>query len=163
MTTGAAIQPVPTPWNGDLYKSREEARWAVFFAAVNAVAMYEPLVPVEVGYRPDFLVMPEPPPHRGWFFEVKHENYRGERDHLHRRFVALTGRPLLVARGRPLGPADQNGGRYTMLGFQPDGAVVEKVFQLEPGTGLTVVDPRSFYPSVALQWAYHAARTARFD
>lgn len=55
-----AIQPIPTRYAGHLFRSRLEARWAVFFDAVGAGWEYEPQ-----GYRlPGFTRMNEDSGHK---------------------------------------------------------------------------------------------------
>ena len=41
-TPGAALIPIPTEFGGILYRSRTEARWAVFFTVAEIVFQYEP-------------------------------------------------------------------------------------------------------------------------
>lgn len=60
----------PTKWNGIQYRSRLEARWAIFFTALGISFQYEPLLLVREGMRklyvPDFYL-----PGLKCFLEVK--------------------------------------------------------------------------------------------
>jgi len=49
-----AAQAIPTMWDGIQYRSRLEARWAAFFAALGWHADYEPID--LKGYIPDFVL-----------------------------------------------------------------------------------------------------------
>jgi len=53
------IKPIPTRYKGIMYKSRLEARWAVFFYTLGVYAKYEPFTIEEEGiqYTPDFVPM----------------------------------------------------------------------------------------------------------
>jgi hypothetical protein len=92
------IAPIPTRWNGVLYRSRTEARWAVFFDALGVEATYEPET-FNLGgswYLPDFFILQ-------WnlYVEVKpREATEFERSRCE-RLAALTGRPVFMALGSP--------------------------------------------------------------
>jgi hypothetical protein len=58
MTTGT-IAAIPTFYDGRMYRSRLEARWAAFFGAVGWPFEYEPLE-LE-GYIPDFVLLFDKP------------------------------------------------------------------------------------------------------
>jgi hypothetical protein len=64
------IAAKPTLYNGVRFRSRLEARWAVFFDAIGAQWTYEPSFPELAGllYQPDFLLGPREP---NWVVEVK--------------------------------------------------------------------------------------------
>jgi len=54
------MKPIPTEYNGTEYRSRLEARWALFLDEVGCFANYEPFA-IEhnnLSYTPDFYVMP---------------------------------------------------------------------------------------------------------
>lgn len=53
------MKPIPTEYDGVLYRSRLEARWAVFFEALGIPAIYEPFVIENNGlsWKPDFILM----------------------------------------------------------------------------------------------------------
>lgn len=96
--TDRAIEPVPTRYHGVLYRSRTEARWAVFFDALGVDATYEPeSYSIDgVWYLPDFFVL-------SWnlFAEIKGEIPTPfERDRC-RKLAALTGKNVLLFAGAP--------------------------------------------------------------
>jgi hypothetical protein len=69
------IRPINTAYNGYLFRSRTEARWAVFFDALDERYEYEEEgFETEGGirYLPDFHMLD----HNEVYFEIKHENYR---------------------------------------------------------------------------------------
>lgn len=66
------IRAFETRYNGVLYRSRTEARWAFFFDAINIGFDYEPEAyrTGVRGYLPDFRLWPRHPGMR-WLLEVK--------------------------------------------------------------------------------------------
>lgn len=67
--TDVTIQAIPTEYRGHTFRSRTEARWAVFFDALGLMWVYEPegfKLPSGVWYLPDFWL----PEMRMWV-EVK--------------------------------------------------------------------------------------------
>ena len=65
------IKPIDTHYNGHLFRSRLEARWAVFFDALGIKYRYEPegyRLPNGMAYLPDFFL---PEINGGIFAEVK--------------------------------------------------------------------------------------------
>ncbi len=62
------LMAIPTEYKGRLYRSRTEARWAVFFDVAGIEVQYEPdgFVVGGISYIPDFFV-----PAWGLFIEVK--------------------------------------------------------------------------------------------
>jgi hypothetical protein len=65
---------VRTEYQGIRYRSRLEARWAVFFDALAIKFQYEPRVP-RIAYLPDFFVAHQPRFPRSMYFEVKPAEY----------------------------------------------------------------------------------------
>lgn len=65
---------IPTEYEGIRYRSRLEARWAVFFDALAIKFQYEPRVP-RIAYLPDFFVAHQPRFPRSMYFEVKPAEY----------------------------------------------------------------------------------------
>lgn len=69
----AMIKAIETEWNGYRFRSRLEARWAVFFQAVGIEWEYEPegfdLGPDLGWYLPDFIMLHNPG--RGPYVEIK--------------------------------------------------------------------------------------------
>lgn len=68
MTREYNITPKPTKYKRILYRSRLEARWAVFFTVLRVSFEYEQYVfkTTEGGYMPDFFIEKT-----GWFIEIK--------------------------------------------------------------------------------------------
>lgn len=63
------MKPIDTLWNGSLFRSRLEARWAVFFNELGIKYEYEPEgFKLSTGklYLPDFYI-----PYQGWWVEIK--------------------------------------------------------------------------------------------
>ena len=70
MINGRSIKPIETRYKGYRFRSRLEARWAVFFDAMNLRWRYEP-EGFDLGgcwYLPDFYI-----PDWGCYLEVKPE------------------------------------------------------------------------------------------
>lgn len=69
---GTPIAPIETHYAGCRFRSRLEARWAVFFNHLSIDWMYEPegyVLGNGNAYLPDFLIYPNS--HRAFWFEVK--------------------------------------------------------------------------------------------
>jgi hypothetical protein len=101
------IQPLETRYAGCKFRSRLEARWAVFFDRMRIPWEYEPdgFKTSAGNYLPDFKIrIPQPEehghgePHSQWF-EVKPEEF--DTDPRHPALAAETHRPLIMARGMP--------------------------------------------------------------
>lgn len=90
------IKAIPTEYKGVTYRSKIEARWAVFFDLAGIRVQYEDeAYELPSGrYLPDFYI-----PQLGVFFEVKPDNWEDftEQGELHE----ATGRPVIVALGPP--------------------------------------------------------------
>ena len=68
------LKPIQTKYAGYLFRSRLEAKWAVFFDLVGLKWQYEPegfVLPNGVQYLPDFLVMT--PQNNECWYEIKPE------------------------------------------------------------------------------------------
>jgi hypothetical protein len=92
------IKPIPTTWNGVTYRSRTEARWAVFLAALPIQAEYEAetySLPSGL-YLPDFWV-----PDWKFFIEIKGQEPTGEEKQKCLELSELSGNSVLLARGAP--------------------------------------------------------------
>jgi len=96
------IRAIETVWKGYRFRSRTEARWAVFFSALGLRWDYEP-EGFDLGdagwYLPDFYL---PDLCGGMWAEVKPEGVI-EPDHVKRwkALVSQSGRKLLLAAGQP--------------------------------------------------------------
>lgn len=90
------IKAIPTEYKGVTYRSKIEARWAVFFDLAGIRVQYEEeAYELPSGrYLPDFYI-----PQLGVFFEVKPDNWTDFTEH--RELHEATGRPVIVALGPP--------------------------------------------------------------
>ncbi len=92
------MKAVPTRYDGTLYRSRTEARWAIFFDCAGISFLYEP-----DGYRlgsetylPDFWL-----PGFDMFFEVKGQEPTGEEAARCAALTMETETDMLLAAGAP--------------------------------------------------------------
>jgi hypothetical protein len=104
------IKPIETVYNGYRFRSRLEARWAVFFDSLRVEYLYEPEgFQTEYGrYLPDFFlpkiaVRTVSNKKFGTFFEVKQPNYRPNKkaDSIIRELVKFKKSALILACGYP--------------------------------------------------------------
>jgi len=96
------IQAIPTRYAGCYFRSRLEARWAVFFDKLRVPWEYESegFMTSAGAYLPDFRVMlPGSMSGQCQWFEVKPEN--SLEDLRHAALADGLGQPLIVARGLP--------------------------------------------------------------
>ncbi len=89
-------QPIETVYAATRFRSRTEARWAVFFDAIGIPWVYEPeAFALQAGnYLPDFYL-----PSMDLWVECKPENY-SENDSRHFEFAAVHPFALLVGNPR---------------------------------------------------------------
>lgn len=88
-----SIKAIPTLWRGRHYRSRLEARWAVFFDTMGLELVYEPEgfeLSDGTRYLPDFYL-----PQVKWFAEVK-PVFSATSDNKAFRFSQLTGLSSLI-------------------------------------------------------------------
>jgi hypothetical protein len=91
------VKAIETQYQGYLFRSRLEARWAVFFDALGIEWRYEPEgyeLPDGTRYLPDFWL-----PSEGKFAEVKHDE--GSFDKANAFVLAIPGVTLLRLAGTP--------------------------------------------------------------
>lgn len=96
--TTSKIKPISTEYNGYRFRSRLEARWAVFFDSLGIKWEYEPEgydLNRYGWYLPDFY-LPEP----DYFAEVKPENVTIEKGK-YSEFSKLVGKPIILLVGPP--------------------------------------------------------------
>lgn len=96
MTKSKEIKPIPTKYKRHIFRSRLEARWAVFFDALGEKWEYEPEgfdLGDGVYYLPDFYLVG-----LGCYAEVKRES--GEFDKVE-KFVESTKQSILLCEGIP--------------------------------------------------------------
>lgn len=92
------LTPIDTEWNGLLFRSRLEARWAVFFDSLNVPYAYE-AEGYKVGrhrYLPDFIIS-----HLGIYAEVKPNFPEGKEAQKIAAFLKHGGAPLAILVGQP--------------------------------------------------------------
>jgi hypothetical protein len=96
------IKAIETRYAGCHFRSRLEARWAVFFDHLDIPWEYEPegFETSAGNYLPDFRIGDS-----GGWFEVKPEG--APADPRHSALVELTEKPLIVARGMARSGVDQ--------------------------------------------------------
>lgn len=95
------IKAIETRFRGILFRSRIEARWAVFFEALEIPWLYEPEgFELPSGkYLPDFSL-----PRQKIWVEVKGGDFHGPTIHLNELALASEQRVLLVAGSIPIFP-----------------------------------------------------------
>jgi hypothetical protein len=177
------MRAIETTFDGRRFRSRIEARWAVFFTRAGIEFLYEPDGYVERGapYLPDFFL-----PVQDYFIEVKGTvpttDERDKADGL----SELTCKPVFIAYGDiPLPPnypkpmsaevhiARPDGGTITMDSYCwcecPDCGYIEhtdrgKLFSMRHHPGCSTVSEAEYGDdSPRLLAAYAAARGARFE
>ena len=93
------IAAIETRYNHHRYRSRLEARWAVFFDSIGLQFEYEPEgleLPDGTRYLPDFYL-----PQVKWFAEVKPNLHIFYAEDKARLFVKYGGLPVLMLDGPP--------------------------------------------------------------
>ena len=100
------MNPLPTKFNGTTFRSRTEARWAVFFTCMNWEWTYENQgFELEAGghYLPDFEI--RLPNTEMYFVEVKPDDFDKfeQEEYMDRlqRFTSEAGKDLLILDGNP--------------------------------------------------------------
>ncbi len=174
-----AIKPIPTTYAGVKYRGRSEARWGLFFDALRIPFQYEfDGFALRTGaYLPDFWL-----PDQRVFLEVKGTEPTLEEEEKCAELTRATEANVLIAVGAPeerfqITWFDRDGKREDTYVWAAD-QIVECGFWLvceDPddlgGTGhsswigprRTALYPRGPMFSGALEQAYAAARSARFD
>jgi hypothetical protein len=100
------MKPLPTTYNGTTFRSRTEARWAVFFTSMSWEWTYENQgYELETGghYLPDFEICL--PNAEMYFVEVKPDDFDkfDQEEYMDRlqRFTSEAGKDLLILDGNP--------------------------------------------------------------
>ena len=164
------IKAIETAYKGYRFRSRLEARWAVFFDALGIEWQYEPegyLLSNGVRYLPDFFL---PKLNGGMFVEVKPDGGYSDKA---KRLAIDTGRPVLIAAGPPecrpykawvpLWQANEAGTRWEVN--LDDLAFVDKYLlrgDQEYRLYFQATDSDCEYQPLILE-AVYAARSARFE
>lgn len=102
MTRAYSIAPIPTEYNGLLYKSRLEAYWQVFFNGCDVIATYEAVTyPVNLAgrpiYTPDFFLALSPVK----LIEIKPTEPTGYEIELMKIATRLSGNQGAIISGHP--------------------------------------------------------------
>lgn len=152
------IKAIETEYAGCLFRSRLEARWAVFFDSLGISWEHEPEgFETSVGnYLPDFRITVGAAP---YWFEVKPPGY--EYDSRHWGFAVESGQDLVIAEGMSRDYAQQ--WRVGFLTRMAGGTALPDPVSFRYDNGLRL-DPggsrQELVPNV--DRAYRAARSARF-
>lgn len=186
-----SLRAIPSFYNGFWFRSRKEARWAVFWDALGVKYFYEDEAYDLDGlrYLPDFWL-----PEYGHFVEVKGSPPSGIELQKARRLAQLSEKPVLLLHGQ-VGPevkglaflpsSSRRGSSGTILEFRtwaicgecglicmmlaPPPDLVEEVQSVvrcqNASCGGRILEPASSPDprAGALLAAYGAARSARFD
>lgn len=98
------IKPIETEYKGDLFRSRLEARWAVFFDCVNLKYQYEPdgYQIGDIRYLPDFYL-----PDLDSFVEIK--PYEPPIDELRKVQAFADYKSIILIVGQPYATFDRYG------------------------------------------------------
>ena len=152
------IKAIETEYAGCLFRSRLEARWAVFFDALDVQWEHEPDgFETSAGrYLPDFRVELNSTPH---WFEVKPPGYVC--DPRHAALAVGSGRPVIVAAGMCRDYRSQyRGGPLALL--TAGEAPIPVSLHFAPVGGLTLHHLGGPSSCPAIDAAYRAARSERF-
>jgi len=165
---------VPTEYRGHRFRSRVEARWAVFFDVLRVPYEYEPET-FDVGgqwYLPDFVIRPDPQ-HGRVFFEVKGEQPNVEELAKAKGLAAVTKMGVLISMGN-FSSGYAAFPHPVMVGIRPSGEMDGLYEWYHCGTcskvGVKKITDANFggctcnypYRSAILEGAYRAARGQRF-
>lgn len=151
------MEAIETQYKGLRFRSRTEARWAVFFDALGLFWRYEeegyklpsPGSPEPVLYLPDFWF-----PNLKLWVEIKGKEPDQYEARKARLLAKESGHPVLLLAGSPMHPRYTSRKAPPHLLYHPDGEV-EEVFAHKP----LGVRPRD----VDLFTAYGEAAGARFE
>jgi len=95
----ASVAVIPTEYDGTMYRSRTEARWAVFLTSLRCPFEYEPegfRLPQAGGYIPDFYLT-----NVDKFIEIKPSVCVEGRESPVEEFAEVTDKSIYVFRGSP--------------------------------------------------------------
>lgn len=112
LSTDTRLQPIPTRYKDCYFRSRLEARWAVFFDTASIPWEYEQggvILPNGECYLPDFWM-----PRWGMFAEIKPTTTGIGRTEKYEILSTLSGTSLLLIVGPP------SSGKYTTYLYRPE-------------------------------------------
>lgn len=148
------IKPIETVYDGYRFRSRLEARWAVFFNAAGIRYQYEPegfVLSDGTWYLPDFYLPSNDKSGMAWFVEVKGE--RADEEGL-RKAKLLDDDPPWGAMGCYVVTGDYLQSEAKSMTHQTKGPVFNKAGLLANHLGLTDTEYNQ---------ARRAALSARFE
>jgi hypothetical protein len=93
------ITPIQTHYKGYYFRSRLEARWAVYFDVIGLKWLYEHEgYKISTGhyYLPDFFL-----PDYNIYYEIKPENFDTNNAYLHKVFASEIGASIIISPGMP--------------------------------------------------------------
>lgn len=153
------IKAIETQYKGYRFRSRLEARWAVFFDAMSMKWEYEPegiVLPSGTNYLPDFLI------EGGCYVEVKPENV--QRQELDKSYELAMFSDVFLAIGTPSPKS------YDLLtAVLEDNQINKRVCPVSVWPVFHKSEPCNWeYGNGACHyteviWACNAARSARFE
>lgn len=152
------IKAIETHWNGYRFRSRLEARWAVFFTALQMDWEYEPEgFETEYGwYLPDFFMMHNA--NRGPYVEIKAIDFTDKELAKLEEVCTSQGAWGMALWGAP--------GRHRWIEIHKEcGAIKEGLSGSDAQTFLTALNPRFVTPDFeyAVHFGVRCARSARFE
>lgn len=152
-----AIKAIETKWKGYRFRSRLEARWAVFFTALHMEFEYEPEgFHTDLGwYLPDFFMSHNS--HRGPYVEIKAREFRKIEIQKLEEICIGKGAYGLAIWGSP--------GKHNFIEIHKEGGASPREEANDAQTFLTALNPtfRTDDFQRALQFGVHCARSARFE
>jgi len=146
------MKSISTFYKGNLFRSRLEARWAVFFDTLGIDYKYEPMEFEEgkyLGYLPDFYL-----PQYGKYIEIKPHTPDEEEILKAYKLVQQRGKPILIVYGSAPWPGAYN--IYPLVPMQRLVANTYKVASLKQNL-------RTFGYGYASQSLYMSALGKRFS
>jgi hypothetical protein len=161
------IKAIETVYKGYRFRSRLEARWAVFFDALDVAWEYEK-EGYDLGavgwYLPDFWL-----PDLGMWAEVKAAPFDATEEAKARALAEGTGAQVLMLVGTPtytvywaICPGDEFGGRINYI-LDDQYVHSERRWFCSPGLEDGEDASGTYWMSEATKAAYAAARSARFE
>lgn len=158
------IKAIETHYKGYRFRSRAEARWAIFFEAAGIAFDYEPQGVIVDGqaYLPDFWL-----PHGKFWFEVKGTDPTDRERDLCARLSIESGNACILAVGPP-----SRDNHVILFHPHPDnwlgkGDVKFRFCGLDGGAALEECDGGNYVRIVSecrsIKGAYEAAASARFE
>ncbi len=171
--TKAHIAPITTHYKGYRFRSRLEARWAVFFDSVSWTYKYEPegyILTNDDWYLPDFWLttyMRDREEQKNWGYWLEIKAGKASADELLKLTLLAvhTNHNALMVQGDPY-PGEYSIIKVQHMHTQPVKLIQNMKFDLFPdGSGpyLTERQRKTMYSGDLLNDAYNKARGIRFE